>query len=112
MAKNYYMACLDLEGRHCLVVGGGSVGLEKASGLIACGARVTVALPNGFDVDTDRSTVVRQRYTRWWRSSTACMSRAPGGWTRVTPVGSDHVVVRAGLRPGVGPDCAAAVAAK
>ena len=76
------------------------------------GARVTVALPNGFDVDTDRSTIVRQRYTRWWRSSTACMSRAPGGWTRVTPVGSDHVVVRAGLRPGIGPDCAAAAAAK
>ena len=68
--------------------------------------------PNGFDVDTDRSTIVRQRYTRWWRSSNACMSRAPGGWTRVTPVGSDHVVVRAGLRPGIGPDCTRAVAAK
>jgi siroheme synthase (precorrin-2 oxidase/ferrochelatase) len=26
--KRYYMACLDLEGRDCLVVGGGSVGLE------------------------------------------------------------------------------------
>ena len=43
--KNYYMACLDLEGRRCLVVGGGSVGLEKASGLIASGARVTVVSP-------------------------------------------------------------------
>jgi precorrin-2 dehydrogenase/sirohydrochlorin ferrochelatase len=43
--KNYYMACLDLEGRRCLVVGGGSVGLEKASGLAACGARVTVVSP-------------------------------------------------------------------
>ena len=50
-------------------------------------------------------TVVRQRYTRWWRSGGACLSRAPGGWTRVTPVGTDHVRVRAGLRPGVGPDC-------
>ena len=40
------------------------------------------------------------------------MSRAPGGWTRVTPVGSDHVVVRAGLRPGTGPDCTGTVAAK
>ena len=39
------MACLDLEGRRCLVVGGGSVGLEKASGLLACGARVTVVSP-------------------------------------------------------------------
>jgi hypothetical protein len=69
------------------------------------GARVTAALPNGFDVDTRGPTVVRQRYTRWWRSGDACMTRAPGGWTRVTPVGSDRVRVRAGLRPGVGPDC-------
>jgi hypothetical protein len=76
------------------------------------GARVTVALPNGFDVDARGPTIVRQRYTRWWHSSTACMSKAPGGWTRVTPVGSDHVVVRAGLRPGSGPDCTGALAAK
>ena len=32
--KRYYMACLDLEGRNCLVVGGGSVGLEKAKSLL------------------------------------------------------------------------------
>jgi siroheme synthase-like protein len=43
--KSYYMACLDLEGRRCLVVGGGAVGLEKAAGLAACGARVTVVSP-------------------------------------------------------------------
>jgi len=43
--KRYYMACLDLEGRSCLVVGGGRVGIEKASGLLDCGARVTVVAP-------------------------------------------------------------------
>jgi precorrin-2 dehydrogenase / sirohydrochlorin ferrochelatase len=43
--KHFYMACLDVEGRRCVVVGGGSVGLEKASGLAACGARVTVISP-------------------------------------------------------------------
>jgi precorrin-2 dehydrogenase / sirohydrochlorin ferrochelatase len=45
MAKRYYMACLDLENRDCLVVGGGAVGVEKALGLLECGARVTVVAP-------------------------------------------------------------------
>jgi precorrin-2 dehydrogenase/sirohydrochlorin ferrochelatase len=40
------MACLDVEGRRCLVVGGGVVGLEKAAGLAVCGARVTVVSPS------------------------------------------------------------------
>jgi siroheme synthase-like protein len=44
--KRYYMACLDLEGRACLVVGGGPVGLEKAQGILDCGARVTVVAPD------------------------------------------------------------------
>jgi precorrin-2 dehydrogenase/sirohydrochlorin ferrochelatase len=43
--KRYYMACLDLEGRNCLVVGGGLVGLEKAKGLLDTGATVTVVAP-------------------------------------------------------------------
>ncbi len=43
--KRYYMACVDLEGRSCLVVGGGSVALEKVRGLVECGAQVTVVAP-------------------------------------------------------------------
>lgn len=43
--KRYYMACLDLTGRSCLVVGGGRVGLEKTRGLLECGANVTVVAP-------------------------------------------------------------------
>jgi precorrin-2 dehydrogenase/sirohydrochlorin ferrochelatase len=39
------MACLDLRGRDCLVVGGGSVATEKVHGLLDCDARVTVIAP-------------------------------------------------------------------
>jgi precorrin-2 dehydrogenase len=45
VTSRYYMACLDLEGRSVLVVGGGTVGLEKVRGLLDCGARVTVVAP-------------------------------------------------------------------
>jgi precorrin-2 dehydrogenase len=43
--KRYYMACLDLEGRRVLVVGGGRVALEKVRSLLECGASVTVVAP-------------------------------------------------------------------
>jgi siroheme synthase-like protein len=39
------MACLRLADRRCLVVGGGSVGLEKVEGLLSCGAAVSLVAP-------------------------------------------------------------------
>ena len=45
LEKTFYMACLDLTGRPCLVVGAGPVGLEKVEGLLAAGARITVIAP-------------------------------------------------------------------
>ena len=41
----FYIACLNLRGRPCLVVGGGEVGTEKVEGLLACDARVTLVAP-------------------------------------------------------------------
>jgi precorrin-2 dehydrogenase/sirohydrochlorin ferrochelatase len=41
----FYIACLRLQGRRCLVVGGGDVGLEKVDGLLVCDAEVTVVAP-------------------------------------------------------------------
>ena len=41
----FYIACLKLKGRKCLVIGGGEMGLEKAEGLLACGGEVTVISP-------------------------------------------------------------------
>ena len=45
LSTTFYMACLKLTGRRCLVVGAGSVGLEKVEGLLACDARVHVIAP-------------------------------------------------------------------
>ncbi len=41
----FYIACLKLTGRKCLVVGGGDIGLEKVEGLLACGGAVTLLAP-------------------------------------------------------------------
>jgi precorrin-2 dehydrogenase/sirohydrochlorin ferrochelatase len=41
----FYIACLKLTGRRCLVVGGGAVALEKVEGLLACDGRVEVVAP-------------------------------------------------------------------
>jgi precorrin-2 dehydrogenase len=40
-----YVACLLLSGRRCVVVGGGSIGLEKVEGLLLCSADVTLVAP-------------------------------------------------------------------
>jgi precorrin-2 dehydrogenase/sirohydrochlorin ferrochelatase len=49
MTGRYYMACLDLRGRDCLVVGGGRVATEKVLGLLDCEADVTVVAPRVDD---------------------------------------------------------------
>jgi siroheme synthase-like protein len=41
----FYIACLKLTGRRCVVVGGGDVGLEKVEGLLACDAQVVLIAP-------------------------------------------------------------------
>jgi hypothetical protein len=69
------------------------------------GARVLAADPAGFELESGGPTVVRQRYTRWWRSDGACVSEAPGGWTRVAPVRTGRVQVRAGFGIGGGSRC-------
>lgn len=42
----FYIACLNLTGRRCVVVGGGDVGLTKVEGLLACDARVALIAPD------------------------------------------------------------------
>ncbi|MBI5581630.1 MAG: bifunctional precorrin-2 dehydrogenase/sirohydrochlorin ferrochelatase [Deltaproteobacteria bacterium] len=45
----YYPVQLDIQGRNCLVVGGGAVGTRKAERLLSCGAQVTVVSRGATD---------------------------------------------------------------
>jgi siroheme synthase-like protein len=45
----FYIACLRLRGRRCLVVGGGEIGLEKVEGLLACDGDVTLIAPEAIE---------------------------------------------------------------
>src|SRR5215210_7230959 len=45
----FYIACLRLTGRRCVVIGGGEVGLEKVEGLLACDGEVTLVAPEAIE---------------------------------------------------------------
>jgi siroheme synthase-like protein len=49
LATPFYIACLRLSGRRCLVVGGGEIGLEKVEGLLVCDAAVTLVSPSAHE---------------------------------------------------------------
>ena len=45
----FYIACLKLTGRRCVVVGGGEIGLEKVEGLLVCDADVVLVAPDAHE---------------------------------------------------------------
>src|SRR6201997_688650 len=58
----FYIACLRLSGRRCVVVGGGEIGLEKVEGLLACDAEVTLIAPDAVD---ELRQYAREGSIRW-----------------------------------------------
>jgi precorrin-2 dehydrogenase / sirohydrochlorin ferrochelatase len=58
----FYIACLRLSGRRCLVIGGGEVGLEKVEGLLACDGQVTLIAPTAVPALTQYA---REGSIRW-----------------------------------------------
>ena len=48
LATPFYIACLKLTGRRCVVVGGGEIGLEKVEGLLACDGDVVLIAPDAL----------------------------------------------------------------
>ena len=49
MSTPFYIACLKLRGRSCLVVGAGDIALEKVEGLLACDADIVILAPEAQD---------------------------------------------------------------
>src|SRR2546423_13779971 len=45
----FYIACLRLSGRRCMVIGGGEIGLEKVEGLLVCDADVVLVAPDAHE---------------------------------------------------------------
>jgi precorrin-2 dehydrogenase / sirohydrochlorin ferrochelatase len=64
----FYIACLRLKGRRCLVVGGGDVGLEKVEGLLTCDADVTLVAP---DAHPSLRELAAEGSIRWERRAYA-----------------------------------------
>lgn len=60
----FYIACLRLKGRRCVVVGGGEVGLEKVEGLLACEGDVTLIAP---EAEPALERYAREGSIRWER---------------------------------------------
>jgi siroheme synthase-like protein len=60
----FYIACLRLKGRRCLVVGGGEIGLEKVEGLLACDADVTLVAPDAHPALRELATEGSIRWER------------------------------------------------
>lgn len=55
MQTTFYIACIRLTGRRCVVIGGGPVGLEKIEGLLACDADVTLIAPRAVKALRDHA---------------------------------------------------------
>src|SRR4051794_2859977 len=60
----FYIACLKLSGRRCVVVGGGEIGLEKVEGLLACDATVRLISP---DANDELRALAREGSIEWER---------------------------------------------
>src|ERR687890_98639 len=58
----FYIACLKLTGRRCVVIGGGDIGLEKVEGLLACDGDVTLIAPEAIQPLQD---LAREGSIKW-----------------------------------------------
>jgi precorrin-2 dehydrogenase/sirohydrochlorin ferrochelatase len=76
----FYIACLSLSGRRCLVIGGGEIGLEKVEGLLACDGVVTLIAP---EAEPTLEEYAREGSIRWERRAYAGASDLEGAFLAI-----------------------------
>ena len=84
----FYIACLKLTGRKCLVVGGGDVGLEKVEGLLACSGDVTVLAP---DVHPELEALAEEGSIEWDRREYAGREDLEGAFMVIAATNDSEV---------------------
>src|SRR5437764_14517433 len=87
----FYIACLRLKGRRCMVVGGGDVGLEKVEGLLACDADVTLVAPEAIG---ELQTLAAEESIAWERREYAGPSDLEGTFIVIAATSSTDVNIR------------------
>ncbi len=84
----FYLACLKLTGRRCLVIGGGEVGVEKVEGLLTCDASVTVIAP---DVEPVLEEYAREGSLGWERREYAGPADLEGAFLVIAATNDSEV---------------------
>src|ERR1700733_4604812 len=76
----FYIACLKLSGRRCLVIGGGEIGLEEVEGLVAGGGGGTLMAPTAAAAVAQDA---REGSIRWERREYAGASDLEGAFMAI-----------------------------
>jgi precorrin-2 dehydrogenase len=84
----FYIACLRLSGRRCVVVGGGEVGLEKVEGLLACDGEVTLIAPGAHEALAEHA---REGAIRWERRAYAGPTDLEGAFLVIAATNDTNV---------------------
>ena len=87
----FYIACLRLVGRRCLVVGGGDVGLEKVEGLLACDGDVVLVAPEAVPA---LESLASEGSIRWERREYAGPSDLEGTFIAIAATNDTDVNIR------------------
>src|SRR5947209_13931168 len=87
----FYIACLRLKGRRCVVVGGGPIGLEKVEGLLACDGEDTLIAPEAID---ELRELAEEGSIRWERREYAGPQDLEGVFIVIASTDSTDVNIR------------------